>query len=68
MDMLPMAMIQANRSTSRLLHSALPNAPVVAHHQRRQHAVRTRTVTARSLERLAQAVAPKAPSSCSPAH
>ncbi len=68
MDLLPLAMIQASRATDLLMNSALPDASVLAHRERRQHAVRTRAATARGLEWLAQAVAPKASSSCSPAH
>lgn len=67
MDMLPMAMILAQKADRFQAHSALPNAPVVPDRPQRVRAVRPRTVLARGLERAAQAIAPPAPTSCTTA-
>jgi hypothetical protein len=68
MDLLPLAMIQAEKSTNRLMHSALPGAPVVPPARHRPSTFRIRAAAARMLERLAQTVAPEPAGSCSPAH
>jgi hypothetical protein len=68
MDMLPMAMILAKKADGAQAHSALPNAPVVPHTERRSRAPRTRAALAHLLERTAQAVAPRQATSCNPAH
>ena len=63
MDMLPMAMILAQKADRLQAFSALPNAPVVPEAPR-VRAMRPRAALARGLERAAQAIAPPAPTSC----
>ncbi len=80
MELLPLALIQSNRATTALMHSAEPGAPTVSDHRRGPRAVRPRLATAHLLERMARALTPspnpqmsgpmssKSPSACRPAH
>lgn len=67
MDMLPTALILARTVQDDVSRSALPDAPVVPHVERRiprPSAARPRAALAGMLERAARAVAP---TSCTPA-
>jgi hypothetical protein len=56
MTSLPLAIILSEGATSRAVTSALPHAPVVPHHVRRE---RTRSAIADLLQRAAITVAPR---------
>jgi hypothetical protein len=61
MDPQIMAFIPARRAVTEELHSALPNAPIVAPRERRHRIGPVRRGLARGLHRLADAVAPATP-------
>jgi len=59
MTSLPLAFILSEGTTSREVTSAMPHAPVVPHHARRERTRRTRSAIADLLQRAAVTVAPR---------